>query len=99
MNLFKKEASKYDNICREIVGNLETQDNLYFANIVFFKQGNHDRMNFDATSREKIVQQIQTAIAKYQEIKEKINKSMKFYATLQVLSKLCSVIAPQMEKH
>ncbi|XP_042036599.1 vacuolar-sorting protein BRO1-like [Salvia splendens] len=83
-DLFRKEISKYDNICDEIAKNLGAQEQL-----LMHIQAQNDEFaaifNLEdyKASREKAYKQIEAAIAKYREIKENINEGLKFYVTLQ----------------
>ncbi|GFQ06402.1 programmed cell death 6-interacting protein [Phtheirospermum japonicum] len=83
-DLFRKELSKYDHICEEISQNLESQEQL-----LMHIQAQNDKFaaifNIEdyKETRNKSYKQIEAAIAKFQEIKEKINEGLKFYVTLQ----------------
>ncbi|KAK6122322.1 hypothetical protein DH2020_043942 [Rehmannia glutinosa] len=83
-DLFRKEISKYDNICEEIAQNLEAQEQL-----LMHIQAQNDEFaaifNLEdyKASREKGYRQIEAAVAKFREIKENINEGLKFYVTLQ----------------
>ncbi|KAL6969911.1 bck1-like resistance to osmotic shock [Sarracenia purpurea var. burkii] len=83
-DLFRKEIAKYDNICEEILQNIEAQDQLLLQ-----IQAQNDQFaavfNLEdyKASREKSYKQIEAAIAKYREIKENVNEGLKFYVTLQ----------------
>ncbi|XP_065881909.1 vacuolar-sorting protein BRO1 [Euphorbia lathyris] len=83
-DLFRKEISKYDQICADIAQNIVAQEQLLLE-----IQAQNDEFsgifNLDdyKASREKCYKQIQAAIAKYREIKENINEGLKFYVTLQ----------------
>ncbi|WOH07656.1 hypothetical protein DCAR_0727089 [Daucus carota subsp. sativus] len=83
-DLFRKEISKYDQICQEIGKNVEAQEHLLLQ---IQAQSNEFAAVFNIedykASREKCFKQIEAAIAKYQEIKENINEGLKFYVTLQ----------------
>ncbi|EPS72048.1 hypothetical protein M569_02706, partial [Genlisea aurea] len=83
-DLFRKEISKYDQICGEIAKNLDAQEQL-LLNI----QAQNDEFSaiFNLedykASREKAYRQIEIAIAKFREIKQNVNEGLKFYVTLQ----------------
>ncbi|XP_064944989.1 vacuolar-sorting protein BRO1-like [Musa acuminata AAA Group] len=83
-DLFRKEISKYDQICEEIAQNIEAQEQLLLQ-----IQAQNDEFSavFNLedykVAREKCYKQISAAIAKYREIKENINDGLKFYVTLQ----------------
>ncbi|KAK6122381.1 hypothetical protein DH2020_043891 [Rehmannia glutinosa] len=83
-DLFRKEISKYANICEEIAQNLEAQEQL-----LMHIQAQNDEFaaifNLEdyKASREKGYRQIEAAVAKFREIKENINEGLKFYVTLQ----------------
>uniref|UniRef100_A0A5B7AL84 Putative ALG-2 interacting protein X-like n=1 Tax=Davidia involucrata TaxID=16924 RepID=A0A5B7AL84_DAVIN len=83
-DLFKNEISKYDHMCEEIVQNIEAQEQLLLQiqaqNEEFAAVFNLEDYK---ASCEKSYKQIEAAIAKFREIKENINKGLKFYATLQ----------------
>ncbi|KAG6579232.1 Vacuolar-sorting protein BRO1, partial [Cucurbita argyrosperma subsp. sororia] len=83
-DLFRKEISKYDNICEEISRNIEAQEQLLLQ---IQGQNNEFSVIFNLedykASRERCYKQIQAAVAKYREIKENINEGLKFYVTLQ----------------
>lgn len=83
-DLFRKEISKYDNICQEIGQNVEAQEQLLMQiqaqNDEFASLFNLEDYK---ASREKCYKQIEAAIAKFREIKENINEGLKFYVTLQ----------------
>ncbi|KAA0046303.1 ALG-2 interacting protein X [Cucumis melo var. makuwa] len=83
-DLFRKEVSKYDNICEEISRNIEAQEQLLLQ---IQGQNNEFSVIFNLedykASRERCYKQIQAAVAKYREIKENINEGLKFYVTLQ----------------
>lgn len=83
-DLFRKEIGKYDNICEEIAKNLEAQEQL----LIQIQAQNDDfaaifNLEDYKASREKVYKQIESAVAKYREIKDNINEGMKFYVTLQ----------------
>ncbi|KAG6515675.1 vacuolar-sorting protein BRO1-like [Zingiber officinale] len=94
-DLFKKEISKYDQICEEIVQNIEEQDQLLLQ---IQAQNDEFSVVFNLedykAAREKSFKQISTAIAKYHEIKENINEGLNFYVTLQdavtIIKQQCS---------
>ncbi|KAM0046256.1 putative ALIX V-shaped domain-containing protein [Helianthus debilis subsp. tardiflorus] len=83
-DLFRKEIAKYDHICEEISQNLQAQEQL----LLHIRAQNGE---FAATfnvedyraAYEKCYKQIEVAIARYREIKDKINEGLKFYVTLQ----------------
>ncbi|XP_022152294.1 vacuolar-sorting protein BRO1 [Momordica charantia] len=83
-DLFRKEIAKYDNICEEISRNIEAQEQLLLQ---IQGQNNEFSAVFNLedfkASRERCYKQIQSAVAKYREIKENINEGLKFYVTLQ----------------
>ncbi|XP_023762851.1 vacuolar-sorting protein BRO1 [Lactuca sativa] len=83
-DLFRKEITKYDNICEEISKNLQAQEQLLLH---IQAQNNQFASTFNiedyTASCEKCYKQIEGAIAKYREIKENINEGLKFYVTLQ----------------
>ncbi|CAI9296838.1 unnamed protein product [Lactuca saligna] len=83
-DLFRKEITKYDNICEEISKNLQAQEQLLLhiqaQNSQFASTFNVEDYR---ASCEKCYKQIEGAIAKYREIKENINEGLKFYVTLQ----------------
>ncbi|CAL0300324.1 unnamed protein product [Lupinus luteus] len=83
-DLFKKEISKYDHICEEIAQNIEAQEQL----LLQIQAQNDDfsvifNLEDYKVSCEKSYKQIESAVAKFQEIKENINEGLKFYVTLQ----------------
>ncbi|ERN14052.1 hypothetical protein AMTRI_Chr01g111370 [Amborella trichopoda] len=83
-DLFKKELSKYDNICQEIAQNIEAQEQL----LLQIQAQNDDfaavfNLEDYKAAREKSYKQISAAITKYREIRENINEGLKFYVTLQ----------------
>ncbi|GAA0157882.1 membrane traffic protein [Lithospermum erythrorhizon] len=95
-DLFRKEISKYDQICQEIAQNIEAQEQLLmqiqaqndeFAalfNLEDYKVTDESSSNVDlSASREKCYKQIEAAVAKFREVKENINEGLKFYVTLQ----------------
>ncbi|XP_042399232.1 vacuolar-sorting protein BRO1-like [Zingiber officinale] len=83
-DLFKKEISKYDQICEEISQNINAQEQLLLQiqseNDQFAAMFNLEDYK---VARNKSYKQIAAAVAKYREIKENINEGMKFYVTLQ----------------
>ncbi|KAI3779037.1 hypothetical protein L2E82_08476 [Cichorium intybus] len=83
-DLFRKEITKYDNICQEITKNLQAQEQLLLQiqaqNSQFARTFNIEDYK---ASCEKCYKHIEAAIAKYREIKENINEGLKFYVTLQ----------------
>ncbi|CAL9133854.1 unnamed protein product [Musa acuminata var. zebrina] len=83
-DLFKKEISKYDQICEEIAQNIEAQEQL----LLQIQAQNDDfssvfNLEDYKVAREKSYKQISAAIAKYREIKDNINEGLKFYVILQ----------------
>ncbi|PSS19317.1 ALG-2 interacting protein like [Actinidia chinensis var. chinensis] len=83
-DLFRKEITKYDNICQEIAQNIEAQEQL----LLQIQAQNDDfaaifNLEDYKASREKSYKQIEAAIVKYRETKENINEGLKFYVTLQ----------------
>ncbi|KAJ0968940.1 hypothetical protein J5N97_021817 [Dioscorea zingiberensis] len=82
--LFKNEVSKYGHICEEIDQNVDTQEQLLLQiqaqNAEFIAVFNLEDYR---ASREKSYKQIAAAVAKYQEIKEHLNKGLNFYITLK----------------
>ncbi|XP_042375845.1 vacuolar-sorting protein BRO1-like [Zingiber officinale] len=83
-DLFRKEISKYDQICGEIAQNIEAQEQLLLQiqaqNEDFSSVFNLEDYKAD---RERCYKQIAAAVAKYREIKENVNEGLKFYVTLQ----------------
>ncbi|XP_042373931.1 vacuolar-sorting protein BRO1-like [Zingiber officinale] len=83
-DLFRKEISKYDQICGEIAQNIEAQEQLLLQiqaqNEEFSAIFNLEDFK---VARERSYKQIAAAVAKYREIKENTNEGLKFYVTLQ----------------
>ncbi|KAL1203573.1 Vacuolar-sorting protein BRO1 [Cardamine amara subsp. amara] len=83
-DMFRKEISKYDNICEDISQNIVVQEQLLMQ-IQAQNEEFSTLFNLEdyKASKEKCYKQIQAAIIKYREIKENINEGLKFYVTLQ----------------
>ncbi|KAH9287555.1 hypothetical protein KI387_031672 [Taxus chinensis] len=83
-DLFKKELGKYDPVCQEVARNVEAQEQLLHQiqaqNDSFAAVFNLEDYK---AAREKGYKQINTAVAKYREIRDNINEGLKFYVTLQ----------------
>ncbi|KAJ0622912.1 putative protein-tyrosine-phosphatase [Helianthus annuus] len=73
-DLFRKEIAKYDHICEEISQNLQAQEQL----LLHIRAQNGE---FAATFNVEDYREV--AVARYREIKDKINGGLKFYVTLQ----------------
>ncbi|KAK8940431.1 hypothetical protein KSP39_PZI010337 [Platanthera zijinensis] len=82
--LFGKEISKYDHICKEIAINIKTRENLLLQ-----IQAQNDELaavfplDDYKVKKERCYKQIVAAVEKYREIKENIDQGLKFYIALQ----------------